>query len=104
MLREWHELHDALLEEREFLVAKGQLEQDVAEWRAASESHRSGALLSGNKLLRARDWLATRPQDLRRRAAIHQGEQRRGVPAASPARSHHCGIHPDIGVCRLRDL
>ena len=64
MLREWRELHDALLEEREFLVAKGQLEQDVAEWRAASESLRSGALLSGNKLLRARNWLVTRPQDL----------------------------------------
>ena len=43
----------ALLEEREFLVAKAQLEQDVAEWRAASESRKSGALLSGNKLLRA---------------------------------------------------
>src|SRR5262245_24443932 len=64
MLREWRELHDALLEEREFLVAKGQLEQDVAEWRAASESRESGALLSGNKLLRARDWLLKRPQDL----------------------------------------
>ena len=58
------ELHDALLEEREFLVAKGQLEQDVAEWRAASENRKSGALLSGNKLFRARDWLITRPQDL----------------------------------------
>ena len=64
MLREWRELHDALLEEREFLVAKGQLEQDVAEWRAASEGLKSGALLSGNKLLRARDWLVMRPQDL----------------------------------------
>jgi WD40 repeat protein len=64
MLREWRELHDALLEEREFLAAKGQLEQDVAEWRAASERLKPGALLSGNKLLRARDWLITRPQDL----------------------------------------
>ena len=64
MLREWRELHDALLEEREFLAAKGQLEQDVAEWQAASERLKSGTLLSGNKLLRARDWLITRPQDL----------------------------------------
>jgi len=64
LLREWDELHHALQEEREFLVAKGQLEQGVAEWQAASESHRSGALLSGNKLLRARDWLVTRPQEL----------------------------------------
>ncbi len=64
LLREWRELHEALLEEREFLVAKAQLEQDVSEWRAASESRKSGALLSGNKLLRTRDWLITRPQDL----------------------------------------
>ena len=35
LLREWRELHEALLAEREFLVAKAQLEQDVAEWRAA---------------------------------------------------------------------
>jgi len=64
LLREWRELHEALLSEREFLVAKGQLEQDVAEWRAAPQSSKEGALLSGNKLLRARDWLAARPQDL----------------------------------------
>ncbi|WP_407116188.1 TIR domain-containing protein [Bradyrhizobium sp. LMG 9283] len=64
LLREWHELHDALLEEREFLVAKSQLEQDVTEWRATPESHKSGALLSGNKLLRAGEWLVKRPQDL----------------------------------------
>jgi len=64
MLREWRELHDALLEEREFLVAKGQLEQDVAEWRAAPDKLKSGALLADNKLLRAREWLVKRPQDL----------------------------------------
>ena len=82
LLREWRELHEALLAEREFLVAKAQLEQEVAEWRVASEGPKSGnrlfrvrdwlisdfsaqqLLLSGNKLHRARDWLATRPQDL----------------------------------------
>lgn len=64
LLREWRELHEALLSEREFLVAKGQLEQDVADWRAAPDSSKEGALLSGNKLLRARDWLTARPQDL----------------------------------------
>ena len=64
LLREWRELHDALLAEQEFLVAKSQLEQDVAEWRAAPENRKSGALLSGNKLFRAREWLITRPQDL----------------------------------------
>jgi WD40 repeat protein len=64
MLREWRELHDALLEEREFLVAKGQLEGDLAEWRATPERRKAGALLAGNKLLRAREWLIKRPQDL----------------------------------------
>ena len=64
MLRGWRELHDLLLEQRDFLAAKAQLEQDVAEWRAAAESLKSGALLSGNKLLRTREWLVSRPQDL----------------------------------------
>jgi Novel STAND NTPase 1 len=34
LLREWRDLNSALLEEREFLIAKGELEQDVAEWQA----------------------------------------------------------------------
>jgi hypothetical protein len=76
MLREWRELHDALLEEREFLVAKGQLEEAVSEWKMASESHKPGALLSGNKLLRAREWLVKRPQDL-------SAEERQFIKASS---------------------
>ena len=80
LLREWDELHHALQEEREFLVAKGQLEEDLAEWQAASESHKSGALLSGNKLLRARDWLVTRPQEL-------SVEERQFVQASSDEES-----------------
>jgi hypothetical protein len=58
------ELRQALQEEREFLVAKGQLEQDVAEWQGTPERRKAGALLSGNKLVRAREWLVARPQDL----------------------------------------
>jgi WD40 repeat protein len=81
LLREWGELHQALLDEREFLVAKGQLEEDVAEWRAASESHKSGALLSGNKLLRAREWLLNRPQDL-------SVEERQFIQASSDQEFH----------------
>ena len=76
LLREWRELNEALLAEREFLVAKGQLEQDVAEWRAAAESRKSGALLAGNKLFRARDWLVARPQDL-------SAEERQFIKASS---------------------
>jgi hypothetical protein len=54
LLREWKALNDALLEEREFLVAKGQLEQDVSEYQKTPERRKKGALLAGNKLARAR--------------------------------------------------
>jgi hypothetical protein len=64
LLREWKDLNDALIEEREFLVAKGQLEQDVAEYKKTPDEQKKGALLAGNKLARARDWLVSRPQDL----------------------------------------
>jgi uncharacterized protein YecT (DUF1311 family) len=64
LLREWKDLNDALKDEREFLVAKSQLEQDVVEWLAAPKSAKTGTLLTGNKLTRARDWLEQRPQDL----------------------------------------
>ena len=64
LLREWKGLNDALIEEREFLIAKGQLEQDVSEYKKTPESQKEGALLAGNKLTRAREWLTKRPQDL----------------------------------------
>jgi hypothetical protein len=93
LLREWRELNEALEEEREFLVAKGQLEHDLGEWRAALDGRKKrgllrrfldrtvitfgihpknlsaqerrfrGALLSGNRLGRAREWLVSRPED-----------------------------------------
>src|SRR5262249_19513850 len=56
--------HTALQEDREFLIAKGQLEQDLVEWQATPVERQRGALLSGNKLGRARHWLMERPQDL----------------------------------------
>src|SRR5262249_1266401 len=64
LLREWKDLNAALLEQREFLVLKGQLEQEVAEWQATPDKRKWGALLGGNKLARARDCLIERPQDL----------------------------------------
>jgi tetratricopeptide (TPR) repeat protein len=78
LLREWKDLHDALLEEREFLIAKGQLDQDVADWQATPEGRKSGALLTGNKLDRARHWLIQRPQDL-------TPEERRFIQASADA-------------------
>jgi WD40 repeat protein len=64
LLREWKDLNAALVEEREFLVAKGQLEQDVAEYRKTADEQKKGALIAGNKLVRAREWLTSRPEAL----------------------------------------
>jgi WD40 repeat protein len=83
LLREWRDLNGILQEEREFLVAKDQIEQDLAEWRAASEQRKKGALLTGNKLARTSDWLLTRPEDLRPEerhyieASVHAEKRRR---------------------------
>jgi tetratricopeptide (TPR) repeat protein len=78
LLREWKVLNDALIEEREFLVAKGQLEQDVGEYKKTPERRKKGALLAGNKLTRAREWLISRPQDL-------APEERRFIQASADA-------------------
>jgi hypothetical protein len=64
ILREWKGLNDALTEEREFLIAKGQLEEAVNEWRSAPVDAKRDALLVGTKLARAQQWLRQRPDDL----------------------------------------
>jgi hypothetical protein len=64
ILREWKELNDAMIEEREFLIAKGQLEENVKEWRNAAAHAKQETLLVGNKLARAQQWLRQRPEDL----------------------------------------
>ena len=40
LLREWKDLNDALIEEREFLVAKGQLEQELVSTKKLPRSER----------------------------------------------------------------
>jgi WD40 repeat protein len=64
LLREWRDLHDLLVEEKEFLMAKSQLEKDVNEWRDTPQNRKAGALLSGNKLARARGWFVERSDKL----------------------------------------
>ena len=64
LLRKWPLLRSWLDNAREFLVGKQQLEQDLRDWEQAAEADKSGALLSGLKLNRARGWLAERPQQL----------------------------------------
>lgn len=58
LLRNWPRLRSWLDEEREFLIGKGQLEQDLRDWENAAPEQREDALLSGLKLTRARTWLA----------------------------------------------
>jgi hypothetical protein len=58
LLRKWPLLRSWLDEEREFLIGKQDLGQDIIHWTQASKS--SDALLSGLKLARAREWLMRR--------------------------------------------
>jgi conflict system STAND superfamily ATPase len=64
LLRKWPRLRAWLDDARAFLIGKQQLEQDLRDWERAPQADRSGALLSGLKLSRARTWLAERPHQL----------------------------------------
>jgi len=64
LLRKWPLLRSWLDEEREFLIGKQQLEQDLRDWEQASYGDKAGALLTGLKLTRARGWLVDHPMRL----------------------------------------
>jgi WD40 repeat protein len=64
LLRKWPLLRGWLDEEREFLVGKAQLEQDLLDWERAAPGQKSDALLTGLKLTRARLWLLAKPHQL----------------------------------------
>ena len=64
LLREWPALRGWLEADRQFLIGKDQLSEDIANWRNASPGQKDDALLSGLNLTRARQWLIERqPQD-----------------------------------------
>jgi hypothetical protein len=66
--------HEALLRQppfsewleadREFLIGRQQLQNDLHDWQVAKAGDKKGALLTGLKLSRMRSRLADRPQDL----------------------------------------
>jgi tetratricopeptide (TPR) repeat protein len=60
LLREWPTLRAWLDADREFLVGKEQLAQEIAQWEAAPTKDKPDALLSGLNLTRARQWLHER--------------------------------------------
>jgi WD40 repeat protein len=64
LLRKWPLLRGWLDEEREFLIGKNQLEQDLLDWEKAPAAEKTEALLSGLKLTRARAWLVGKPLQL----------------------------------------
>ena len=64
LLRKWPLLRGWLDEEREFLIGKDQLEQDLLDWEKAPADQKNDALLSGLKLTRARTWLVAKPLQL----------------------------------------
>jgi tetratricopeptide (TPR) repeat protein/WD40 repeat protein len=65
LLREWPLLRRFLEADRDFLVGKRQLGDDLAIWREAPSERRADALLSGLRLTRAQQWLLERaPHDL----------------------------------------
>jgi WD40 repeat protein len=64
LLRKWPRLRSWLDDAREFLAGKQQLERDLHDWERASDADKSGALLTGLKLNRARGWLLERPHQL----------------------------------------
>ena len=68
LLREWGLLGQWLAEDHEFLVWRGNLEADYAQWAATSggQAERDPELLlRGSALEQARHWCATRPGELR---------------------------------------
>jgi WD40 repeat protein len=64
LLRKWPLLRGWLDEEREFLIGRDQLEQDLLDWGKAPAHEKTEALLTGLKLTRARTWLVEKPLQL----------------------------------------
>ena len=64
LLRKWPRLRSWLDDAREFLAGKQQLERDLRDWERVTEADKTGALLTGLKLNRARGWMLERPHQL----------------------------------------
>jgi WD40 repeat protein len=65
LLREWPLLRRFLDADRDFLVGKRQLADDLAIWRDAPSERKADALLTGLRLTRAQQWLIERePHEL----------------------------------------
>ena len=96
--------HEALLrqppfsewleEDREFLIGKQQLQNDLRDWAEAKPADKKAALLTGLKLSRMRAWLEARPQDLTPQErdfgqGQHRASRHGGTAQGAPAPHHH---------------
>jgi WD40 repeat protein len=91
LLRKWPLLRGWLDEEREFLIGKDQLEQDMRDWESAPQQQKTDALLSGLKLTRARTWLIAKPLQLTaaERKFVEASVEHYEADAARRARVRH---------------
>ena len=64
LMRVWRRLDAWADEEREFLIGKQQLKQELHDWEQAADTDKAPALLTGLKLNRARGWLVDRLNQL----------------------------------------
>jgi tetratricopeptide (TPR) repeat protein len=90
LLREWPALRGWLEADREFLIGKDKLAEDIANWGTADPRQKSDALLTGLSLTRAKQWL------LERRAQDLNGEEREFIGASI--------AHADAASKRKREL
>jgi tetratricopeptide (TPR) repeat protein len=90
LLREWPALRGWLEADREFLIGKDKLTEDIANWRSADARQKSDALLAGLALTRAKQWL------MERRSQDLNGEEREFIGASI--------AHADAATKRKRQL
>jgi len=112
LLRVWPLLSSWLDDSRDFLLGSQQLEQDLAQWQAASPADQPQALLSGLKLAKGRAWLAERGVQLRpdlrnfiqasQRRAAGQRRLRIGYIAAAFAVISGAGAYALVQLQRAR--
>jgi hypothetical protein len=77
LLREWPTLKRWLLEQREFLAWRGEIEHARRQAELVRKSHRAGALLMGRSLEQAESWVLRRPNDIGKMERAFIGESLR---------------------------
>ncbi|MGB8846607.1 MAG: TIR domain-containing protein, partial [Terracidiphilus sp.] len=103
LLRKWPLLRGWLDGEREFLVGKSQLEEDLLDWQSANPEQKTDALLTGLKLTRARAWLLDKPHQLsaNEREFIQASIARQEAEAAEQERARRRALRGNIALAVL---